>query len=207
MQLANYLYGVPLATVLVGWVAFALIFVLRKRPSGGGKVGKRDPASVIGIVLVMAGFCAVGSLGRRPLTPIVPMPLALWGVTALAIVLLVPASLWLVRAAVRTLGKQWSVQARVLEGHALVTTGPYRLVRHPIYTAVIVVVIAMGLAYSSLVGLLIGIVLVTVGTLIRIRAEERLLRERFGAAYADYARRVPALLPVPWRRWTSQTTA
>jgi protein-S-isoprenylcysteine O-methyltransferase Ste14 len=206
VRLANYLYGVPLATVLVGWVAFALMVLLRKRRRGAA-VGKRDPASVIGILLVMGGFCAVGSMGRRPLVPIVPMRTVLWTAVAVAVVVLVPASLWLVWAAIRTLGKQWSIQARLLEGHALITTGPYRLVRHPIYTAVIVLVVTMGLAYSSLVGLVIGTALVTIGTIIRLRSEERLLRERFGAAYADYARRVPALLPMRWRRSTWKSAA
>jgi protein-S-isoprenylcysteine O-methyltransferase Ste14 len=199
VHLANYLYGVPLATVLVGWVASALIVALRGRRRGGA-VRTRDAASILGIVLVMAGFMVVGSMGRRPGTPIVPMRTALWAVLAVAVILLVPASLGLVWAAIRTLGKQWSMQARVLEGHALVTTGPYRLVRHPIYTATIVLVVTMGLAYSSLVGLLIGTVFVVVGTITRIRAEERLLRGQFGADYADYARRVPALFPMPSRR-------
>lgn len=197
MPLPTLLYAIPLATVLVGWIAFALVFVLRRRAPGGA-VGKRNGASLVGILFVMAGFMAVGSLGRRPLTPIVPMPLALQAAAALAVLLLVPASLWLTWAAVRALGKQWSVQARVLDGHALITTGPYRLVRHPIYTAVIGLVIAMGLAYSSLAGLTIGLVLVTAGTLIRVRSEDRLLRERFGAEHAAYARRVPPL--VPYRR-------
>jgi protein-S-isoprenylcysteine O-methyltransferase Ste14 len=199
VHLANYLYGVPLATVLVGWVAFALIVALRGRRRGG-TVRTRHAASILGIVLVMAGFMVVGSMGRRPGIPIVPMRTALWAVLAVAVILLVPASLGLVWAAIRTLGKQWSMQARVLEGHALVTTGPYRLVRHPIYTGTIVLVVTMGLAYSSLVGLLIGTVFVVVGTIIRIRAEERLLRGQFGADYADYARRVPALFPMPSRR-------
>jgi len=48
---------------------------------------------------------------------------------------------------------------------------------------------------------------VTTGTLIRIRAEERLLLEKFGTAYADYARRVPALLPMRWRRSSRQSAA
>jgi protein-S-isoprenylcysteine O-methyltransferase Ste14 len=98
-------------------------------------------------------------------------------------------------AAVRTLGKQWSYEARLIEGHRLVTEGPYRVVRHPIYTALLGKLLASNFAFGALWGLLLAGGLFFVGTLIRIRAEEKLMREAFGAAYADYARRVPAFVP------------
>ena len=55
--------------------------------------------------------------------------------------------------------------------------------------------LATGLAVSHWIGLLIAIILFAVGTIIRVRSEERLLRETFGAEFDDYARKVPAVIP------------
>jgi protein-S-isoprenylcysteine O-methyltransferase Ste14 len=97
---------------------------------------------------------------------------------------------------VRVLGKQWSLQARVLENHKLVREGPYRFVRHPIYTGMLGMIIAAGLAWSHWIGFLIAFLLFSIGTAIRIRSEEKLLREQFGAAFDDYKRGVPAVVPI-----------
>jgi len=104
-------------------------------------------------------------------------------------------SVWFGLSAVRTLGKQWSYEARVIEGHELVTQGPYRWVRHPIYTAMLGKLLASNLAFGAWPGLLIAGTIFVVGTLIRIRAEEKLLRATFGEQYEAYARRVSAFVP------------
>jgi protein-S-isoprenylcysteine O-methyltransferase Ste14 len=111
------------------------------------------------------------------------------------IVVLVLASLIFLAAAVRALGKQWSLQARVLEHHELIGNGPYRIVRHPIYTGMFGLLVAGSLAYGQWLGLLIGSAVYCAGTIIRIRSEEKLLREQFGSAYEEYAREVPAFIP------------
>jgi protein-S-isoprenylcysteine O-methyltransferase Ste14 len=104
-------------------------------------------------------------------------------------------SVWLVVVAVSTLGKQWAVAARLIEGHKLVTEGPYNWVRNPIYTGMFGMLVATGLALSRWSVLAVACVIFIVGTLIRIRSEERLLREAFGAEFQRYAERVPAFLP------------
>ena len=71
-------------------------------------------------------------------SPFLPVDWHVQYLIAAIIVVLVIASLIFVGAAVRTLGKQWSLQARVLEHHELIRRGPYRIVRHPIYTGFIV---------------------------------------------------------------------
>ncbi len=95
----------------------------------------------------------------------------------------------------RALGRQWSIQARIVEEHALITEGPYRLVRHPIYTGMLGMLVATGLAVSHWIGLAAAVPVFCFGTWIRTRAEERLLRETFVSAYDRYARDVPALVP------------
>ena len=98
-------------------------------------------------------------------------------------------------AAVRVLGKQWSFQARLVEGHKLVVAGPYSRVRHPIYTAMLGMLLATGIAFSQWPALVVALVLFAIGTLIRVRSEEALLRQEFGDDFEAYVRHVPALFP------------
>jgi protein-S-isoprenylcysteine O-methyltransferase Ste14 len=104
-------------------------------------------------------------------------------------------SVWLITAAVKTLGKEWSLTARLVEGHQLATTGPYARVRHPIYTGMLGMLIATGLAISYWQALLIALVVFFVGTGIRVRSEEKLLREAFGEQFEKYAETVSAIVP------------
>jgi protein-S-isoprenylcysteine O-methyltransferase Ste14 len=67
-------------------------------------------------------------------------------------------SVLLVMAAVKTLGKEWSITARMVEDHKLATKGPYARVRHPIYTGMLGMLIATGLAVSHWIALVAAIV-------------------------------------------------
>ena len=126
------------------------------------------------------------------------LPLGHWFefLNTILVVVVILGSLWTMFSAVRVLGKQWSLQARVLEDHKLVREGPYRFVRHPIYTGMLGMIVAAGLAWSHWIGFLIALVLFAIGTAIRVWSEERLLREQFGAAFDDYKLSVPAVLPI-----------
>jgi protein-S-isoprenylcysteine O-methyltransferase Ste14 len=97
--------------------------------------------------------------------------------------------------AIRTLGKQWSFSARVIEGHQLITHGPYAIVRNPIYTSMALWLVALALTFATPIRLAIALVLYVFGTLVRIRAEEELMRATFGEQWEQYRRRVPALIP------------
>jgi len=81
------------------------------------------------------------------------------------------------------------------ERHELVTNGPYAYVRHPIYTGMLGMLVATGLAISHWAALPAALVVFFVGTVIRIRSEEKLLRGAFGEQFEKYARSVPAILP------------
>jgi protein-S-isoprenylcysteine O-methyltransferase Ste14 len=108
---------------------------------------------------------------------------------------LAAASVWLIASAVRTLGKQWAVAARLVEGHKLITEGPYAFVRNPIYTGMLGMLIATGLAMEQWIATIVAVIIFFAGLVIRVRAEEKLLREAFGEEFDDYARRVPAVVP------------
>jgi protein-S-isoprenylcysteine O-methyltransferase Ste14 len=82
----------------------------------------------------------------------------------------------------------------VKEGHELIRTGPYALARHPIYTGLALAIAGSALAGGELRGL-IALILVVASFVYKMRIEERLMRQTFGAAYDAYAREVKALIP------------
>jgi protein-S-isoprenylcysteine O-methyltransferase Ste14 len=113
-----------------------------------------------------------------------------WGLFAL-----VAASFGFCWWARRHLGRLWSGFVTLKEGHRVVDTGPYGLVRHPIYSGVMFAALATALIRASPMALA-GFVLVVVGFAMTARIEEHFLREQLGAgAYDDYRRRVPMLVP------------
>jgi protein-S-isoprenylcysteine O-methyltransferase Ste14 len=93
-----------------------------------------------------------------------------------------------------TLGRNWSSVPQVKEQHELVVKGPYRIVRHPIYTGLILAVAGTGLALDKGIGLFMA-VLVFVSYWLKSRVEERLMMETFPEQYPEYRRRVKALIP------------
>jgi protein-S-isoprenylcysteine O-methyltransferase Ste14 len=185
-----------LGGVTVCWIVFAAVFLLRKRPPKETEA-RRDRIASLGIFLQMCAYFLVWfQPPRRPFLPPVDLLSGFIGIVfSVCTVALALASVWLTAAAVRTLGKQWAVAARLVEGHKLITSGPYRFVRNPIYTGMLGMLIATGLAMEHWTALIVAIVLFMVGLVIRVRREEKLLRAAFGKEFEDYAVRVSAVLP------------
>jgi protein-S-isoprenylcysteine O-methyltransferase Ste14 len=92
------------------------------------------------------------------------------------------------------LGPRFSGLVAIQPGHTLVTTGIYRIIRHPSYLGLLVTSLGWGLAFRSGIGVLLTALLVP-PLLSRIRAEERLLRAQFGAEYDAYCARTSRLIP------------
>jgi protein-S-isoprenylcysteine O-methyltransferase Ste14 len=99
---------------------------------------------------------------------------------------------WLARI---HLGRFWSNAITRKEGHRVIDTGPYGLVRHPIYTGLIAGMLATGVAVGTVTAML-GAVLISLGMWQKARMEEGFLTNELGAdAYGPYCRRVPMLVP------------
>ena len=194
----RWVHAAAFAMVILGWVVFAGLFLFRKHPPPATAT-RRERASVVGIAIQGLAYAAVWAIERTRFTPILPLPGLLQILPALGAVMLSIFSVWLSLAAVETLGKEWSFEARLVEGHRLVIEGPYAVVRHPIYSAMLGKLVATGLVISHWIGIVAGVLIFAIGTSIRVRGEEKLLRSQFGAEYDAYARRVPAILPLPWR--------
>jgi protein-S-isoprenylcysteine O-methyltransferase Ste14 len=93
-----------------------------------------------------------------------------------------------------TLGRNWSGVVTLKEGHELVECGPYRFVRHPIYTAIAIMFFATALAQGHLPGF-VGTLLMFVSFWIKLRKEEKLMLQQFPDQYADYRRRAKRIIP------------
>jgi protein-S-isoprenylcysteine O-methyltransferase Ste14 len=94
-----------------------------------------------------------------------------------------------------SLGRSYGIRMDLFEGHHLVTEGPYRVVRHPMYLGIVLFHVGAIFALESLLLLAATALYVVPFTAARIVAEENVLLQGFGDRYASFARRVPALVP------------
>ena len=190
----EFLPTLVFVVVMICWFVFAGVFLLRKKPPSPPDQ-KRDRGSLIGVALQGMSYAIVWGVHRPAFTPIVSgnRPVAI--VAGVLAIVAAIGSVWLIMRAVNTLGKEWSLTARLVEGHKLATSGPYAYVRHPIYTGMLGMLVATGLALSHLIALLAALLIFFIGTIIRVRSEDRLLREAFGEQFENYAQRVPAIVP------------
>ena len=126
--------GIGLAAlilVFLCWIIFALLFVLRKKPPKAEEA-KRVSAAKWGIFLQGCGFALVGSVHRAYWWPFSRSTIGEIALATVAVALALASDLWCMRA-IRVLGKQWTYEARVIKGHELITSGPFAVVRNPIY--------------------------------------------------------------------------
>ena len=94
----------------------------------------------------------------------------------------------------QTLAGNWSSDVTFKQDHELIRTGPYRFVRHPIYTGLLVMWLGTAIFIGQLRGF-ISLLLVTIGFWIKLNQEERLMIQHFPDAYPAYKREVKALVP------------
>jgi protein-S-isoprenylcysteine O-methyltransferase Ste14 len=190
----NLLFVVVFGTVLLSWFVLAAGFLLRRRPPRAA-CRKRSNASLAGMLLVGVAYVITWWVRRPFSSPFVPLGLPSQIVIGIATMAVAASSVWIILSGIRVLGKQFSTAAEIVEDHELVTEGPYRVVRHPIYLGVLGMLIATGIAVSCWYALVAATLIALAGTFLRIHYEEKLLHEAFGKAFEEYKRRVPALLP------------
>lgn len=194
-QLSDYLSIAAYFALIISWVVFLGVFVVNRRPAAAPDA-KRMPQSFAGIALQAVAVAVVWIFYRTPfLSPLFEGQFVLnIGLEILAILLMI-GSIWFARSAVKELGKQFALQARLIEGHELITTGVYDIVRHPIYTAFFAMTLATALVMCHWIALIIGACIFLIGTRIRTASEDRLLSDAFGEDFLTWKRKVPGLFP------------
>jgi protein-S-isoprenylcysteine O-methyltransferase Ste14 len=92
------------------------------------------------------------------------------------------------------LGRNWSARVVFKKNHELIQNGPYKFVRHPIYTGFLLLFLGTALAIGR-IGPFVGLVILFIGLWIKLRQEEALMLKHFGKKYLDYKKRTKALIP------------
>ena len=98
------------------------------------------------------------------------------------------------------LGTLWSSSVTRKDDHKIIDTGPYGMVRHPIYTGLLLALYATALDHGTIFAV-VGVLVLTTAFIVKARLEERFLNTELGPRYGQYERRVPMLVPFwPVRR-------
>jgi protein-S-isoprenylcysteine O-methyltransferase Ste14 len=175
------------------WIVVALVWVVgmltakravRRQSTGSRVLQTLFPAAAM--VLLSRPHPAVALLAWQvlPDTPVV-------GWIGLVVALLgAVVAVW----ARIALGRNWSATVTITERHELVRRGPYRFVRHPIYSGLLLMVLGTAIAQGQLRGP-IALGLVFTGFLLKSRTEDRFMLEQFGPEYVQYGREARAMIP------------
>jgi len=146
------------------------------------------------VFFILAFWLLFGGVFRHRQHPfayvILPHSVVLNAVSLVLTVLGLSLAIW----ARVSLGKNWSGTVTFKEAHELIERGPYAWVRHPIYTAMLLMFWGTALAVGSL-GALMGFPILFLSFWIKYRQEEALMTEHFGDQYPDYMKRVCAIIP------------
>ena len=100
--------------------------------------------------------------------------------------------------AIRTLGKFFRTRLVIQNDHELITKGPYKYLRNPSYTGVLITFIGFGFGVANWLSIVVFIAVGLFTYIWRIRVEEQMLSKQFGKAYEDYKKRTWALIPFVW---------
>jgi protein-S-isoprenylcysteine O-methyltransferase Ste14 len=179
------LAGIVLAAGYLGWLLLESGVALR-RPGNEARSDDRGTGQAI--------ICA--RMANLASAVLLPSTWDGWRPWMLAPMLLFAAGIALRRSAIATLGRFYSRRVRTLADHRVVTTGPYRFLRHPAYTGVIMAHAGMTLVLLNVASALTLVMLVIPAFLWRITVEERLLLQL--SEYAEFARGRRRLVPYVW---------
>jgi protein-S-isoprenylcysteine O-methyltransferase Ste14 len=189
------------ALVAAAWIAVVLdgLRLARRERAAHAALGPIRRAVATPPVLVRGALVAALVAGAARLEGLAapPTPTPALVLVGLGFVL---AGVVLHARARRALGARWSTAIAVRAGHGLVDRGPYAVVRHPLYAAVLLLAAGSVLVHPSraVAALTAGL---AAGVVLKLRLEERALRAALGADWDRYAARVPALVPrLPRRR-------
>ena len=190
------------------WVAKALVLaatlvmLVIRAPHGSRSrsvkvaVSRKTPLETGLLVLAWVGFLVPLIWVVSPAFSFAEYPLKagplVGGVTCLAL------GLWLFYRSHADLGTNWSITLEVRERHQLITQGVYRRIRHPMYLALVLYAVGQALVIPNWLAGPANLIAVAILIAFRVRAEERMMLDGFGAEYAAYSARTKRLIPGVW---------
>jgi protein-S-isoprenylcysteine O-methyltransferase Ste14 len=155
---------------------------------GAGQLSALDRRARWGLLLQVAGLLLMAS--SLFLTTVYDLRRVV--LSALLFVL----AFLLAHFATRSLGSQLRIDAAIGDGHKLIRTGPYRILRHPIYASMLFFVWAIGAVAAPISWLILATIVFLIGTEIRVRIEDQLLHDHFGEDFLDYRNTTRAYIPL-----------
>jgi protein-S-isoprenylcysteine O-methyltransferase Ste14 len=172
-----------------------LVFVITRTRSGGGKVQDRGSMLLLWIVIVasLMGSAWVREFVNRETLPAGIDFGAHW-LRPLSLIVLV-TGLAIRVTAILSLGKSFSANVAIRAEQKVHRAGLYRFVRHPSYSGLLIIFLAVGLHARNWASLAVMLVPTTLALLYRIHVEEAALRQAFGEEYVEYTRVTKRLIP------------
>jgi protein-S-isoprenylcysteine O-methyltransferase Ste14 len=174
--------------LILCWCAWFYPFVFR-----APHYQKRASKTVSGSTLIGLFFEILGiALAFRLRLPADAPPGLARTATAWLLAVIAIVIAW---SSVTHLGKQFRIRAGLYSDHELVRSGPYAIVRHPIYASMLLMLVCTLLLLTPWQWMPLALAAYLLGTEIRVRSEDRLLASRFGEQFLAYRRSVPAYIP------------
>lgn len=180
--------GLFIACCWIAWVGYWVLmaFTTKRTVERAGLFGYRLVAGVLVVALILAGR----GLDVSAQTRLWHTSLALGIVSDCIVLGGVAFSVW----ARIALGRNWSAEVTFKQDHELIESGPYALVRHPIYTGLIAMALGTAINYGRVAGFGV-LVALCAGLWWKARQEERIMSSHFPGAYGEYKTRVRAIIP------------
>jgi protein-S-isoprenylcysteine O-methyltransferase Ste14 len=179
--------------VLFLWMPVFLLWAITGNAAKQTAYSRTESRSQVAVWVVWIAWLLLFSHGfRRP-----PLTARFMGVTTATVatgLLLTILGLGLSVWARFCIGRNWSAQIEVKQGHQLIRNGPYAIVRHPIYSGFMLATLGTAIAFGEWSGI-VAFLLIVLAWGYKARLEERVMIERFGPEYEQYQRKVRFLIP------------
>jgi protein-S-isoprenylcysteine O-methyltransferase Ste14 len=191
LTVAHGPFALPVSLTAVVWLILELRQGLMRRPEA--VVADRGSLMVVWASCIGGALVAIVAERAVPAAAIQPESVASW----LCLVFLwcgIAMRFW----SFRTLGRYFTFTVQTSTDQPVITEGPYRFVRHPGYTGILLAVVGLGFLFGNWVSAACILVAVTAGLVYRIRVEERALLQTLGDSYRDFAATRKRLIPLIW---------
>jgi protein-S-isoprenylcysteine O-methyltransferase Ste14 len=189
-MLSEHVYSGLVGGLWLAWLIYWLVAARDVKPVSRGETLPSRLAYMVPLLLGGIVMSLSHSPGPWLNARFLPRTILVYGIGVAILTVGLLVTVW----ARRHLGRNWSGTITVKHGHELVRSGPYRYVRHPIYSGLILALIGTAIAIGEWRGL-VGAVLIAVSFAIKLSFEERMLAPVFGEELVRYRAEVPALFP------------